>query len=614
MSKLLERAAIICEDLLPIIEKLDDQDAVSYGRLLCQRLHEYQAYVTVIGETSTGKSTLINGLFYRNLLPAKAKPTSGTVVQVKLTEEEKPEFYVVNKDASLDEIDQVIFEKIAELPEENTLRLLAYVNPTDSSFYGLNIFDTPGYNSLIVEHEEALKEFIPNSDLLVFACGYRTGFNQIDQDLFEVVRESIPNKDIPIILAINRVPPGTNISNGRIKEIIHNAEDSLHQKVNTVMVNEVDKKRDPGVRPNTMDLWHQVNTIIQDPSVQEVVDRSLLQLLQGFIDDSISSVDLMISYHSIKREDTVALQKQHSILKQAHLKSVNAVFSCSRRLKSLLPPSIDQAANNIERSIVYDIESSNKWLGKDDTYAWIQGHALPIGMKKEGRIIESLISIELDRLDEELEEIANTAIKEIKRSIQLKADTETEIFEKALKNLLQRSLAKYIGRSLSRLGGRGGLAAGAGNFAKMAVKRVGKLFGKKFPRPVYAKIGRIFNKKFIAKANVILMVAIEVIDFTVESHRWKGKLTKAVEKTLREWKTEIMNDMVNEVLPSIEKENLQGVDDIYLEDMQHIETILQMSNKEIDESISSLILVRENLVQSRESFIKLLSEGENNDR
>ncbi|MCB5259730.1 MAG: dynamin family protein, partial [Candidatus Cloacimonetes bacterium] len=450
MSKLLERAAIICEDLLPIIEKLDDQDAVSYGRLLCQRLHEYQAYVTVIGETSTGKSTLINGLFYRNLLPAKAKPTSGTVVQVKLTEEEKPEFYVVNKDASLDEIDQVIFEKIAELPDENTLRLLAYVNPTDSSFYGLNIFDTPGYNSLIVEHEEALKEFIPNSDLLVFACGYRTGFNQIDQDLFEVVRESIPNKDIPIILAINRVPPGTNISNGRIKEIIHNAEDSLHQKVNTVMVNEVDKKRDPGVRPNTMDLWHQVNTIIQDPSVQEVVDRSLLQLLQGFIDDSISSVDLMISYHSIKREDTVALQKQHSILKQAHLKSVNAVFSCSRRLKSLLPPSIDQAANNIERSIVYDIESSNKWLGKDDTYAWIQGHALPIGMKKEGRIIESLISIELDRLDEELEEIANTAIKEIKRSIQFKADTETEIFEKALKNLLQRSLAKYIGRSLSR--------------------------------------------------------------------------------------------------------------------------------------------------------------------
>ncbi|MDD3093985.1 MAG: dynamin family protein, partial [Clostridia bacterium] len=141
MSKLLERAAIICEDLLPIIEKLDDQDAVSYGRLLCQRLHEYQAYVTVIGETSTGKSTLINGLFYRNLLPAKAKPTSGTVVQVKLTEEEKPEFYVVNKDASLDEIDQVIFEKIAELPDENTLRLLAYVNPTDSSFYGLNIFD-----------------------------------------------------------------------------------------------------------------------------------------------------------------------------------------------------------------------------------------------------------------------------------------------------------------------------------------------------------------------------------------------------------------------------------------------------------------------------------------
>jgi len=614
VNKLLERAAMICEDLLPMIEKLDDLDTLAYGRLLCQRLHEYQAYVTVIGETSTGKSTLINGLFPRNLLPARAKPTSGTVVQVKLTERKTSEYYVVNKDASLNDIDEAIFQKMAETPDKNTLRLLAYVNSTDSSFYGLNIFDTPGYNSLIVEHEEALKEFIPNSDLLVFVCGYRTGFNQIDQDLFEVVRESIPEKDIPIILALNRVPPGTSMTNGRIKEIIRNAEDSLHQNVNVVMIDEADKKRNPGVRPNTMDLWHRVHSIIKDPSVQEGVNSSLMQLLQRFIDDLISSVDLMISLHSIKRQDSIALQKHHSILKQAYSKSVNAVYSCSRRLKSLLPPCIDQAAYNIEQSIVSDIESSNKWLGKDDAYAWVQGHAFPIGMKKEGRTVERLISIELDRLDEELEEIANTAIKEIKRSIQFKADTDTEIFEKALKNLLQRSIAKIIGRSLTKLGGRGGLAAGAGNFAKMAVSRIGKLLGVKFHRPVYDAIGRIFTKKFMAKANAILLVAIEVIDFTVESHRWKGKLTKAVEKTLSEWKTEIMNDMVNEVLPSIEKENLQGVDDIYLEEMQHIETILQMSNKEIDESISSLILVRDNLVQSRESFIKLLSEGENNDR
>lgn len=613
MNKILDRAAIICEDLLPKIEKIDDKDTLSYGRLLCQRLFDYQAYVTVIGETSTGKTTLINGLFPKNLLTPRAKPSSGTVVHFKLTDQNAPEYYVVNRDASLDQIDEVIFDRMAEHPDENTLRLFASVKPADSSLCGLNIFDTPGYNSLIVEHEEALKEFIPNSDLLVFVCGYRTGFNQIDQDLFEVVRECIPDKDIPIILAINRVSPGTNITNGRIREIIHNAEDSLHQKVNVVMIDEVDKKRNPGARPNTTDLWHLVNTMIQDPSVQEVVDNSLLRLLQEFVDDLISSVDLMISYHSIKRQDTAALQTQHSILKQAHSKSLNAVYSCSRRLKSLLPPSIDQAANNIERSIVNDIESSNKWLGKDDTYAWIQGHALPLGMKKEGRAIENLISNELDRLDEELEEIANTAIKEIKRSTELKTSTETEIFEKALKNLLQRSLAKYIGRSLSKLGGRGGLAAGAGNFAKIAVKRVGKLFGKKFPRPVYAKIGRIFNKKFIAKANIILMVAIEVIDFTVESHRWKGKLTKAVEKTLKDWKTEIMNDVINEVLPSIEKENLQGVDDIYLEDIQHIEAVLLLSSQEIDESISSLILIRDSITQSREDLTKLLSEGENND-
>jgi len=288
LNKILDRAAIFCEDLLPKIEKIDDKDTLSYGRLLCQRLHDYQAYVTVIGETSTGKTTLINGLFPKNLLTPRAKPSSGTVVHFKLTDQNAPEYYVVNRDASLDQIDEVIFDRMAEHPDENTLRLFASVKPADSSLCGLNIFDTPGYNSLIVEHEETLKEFIPNSDLLVFVCGYRTGFNQIDQDLFEVVRECIPDKDIPIILAINRVSPGTDITNGRIREIIHNAEDSLHQKVNVVMIDEVDKKRNPGVRPNTTGLWHLVNTMIQDPSVQEVVDNSLLRLLQEFVDDLLS--------------------------------------------------------------------------------------------------------------------------------------------------------------------------------------------------------------------------------------------------------------------------------------------------------------------------------------
>ena len=62
MNDLLNQVAAICVESLPEVEKLCDQDILAYGRLLCLRMTEFQAYVTVIGETSTGKSTLMNGL------------------------------------------------------------------------------------------------------------------------------------------------------------------------------------------------------------------------------------------------------------------------------------------------------------------------------------------------------------------------------------------------------------------------------------------------------------------------------------------------------------------------------------------------------------------------
>ena len=35
------------------------------------------------------------------------------------------------------------------------------------------IFDTPGYGSIVAEHEEVLKDFLPNSDFVVYTINYK---------------------------------------------------------------------------------------------------------------------------------------------------------------------------------------------------------------------------------------------------------------------------------------------------------------------------------------------------------------------------------------------------------------------------------------------------------
>ncbi len=609
MKNIMSHAAKICENILPEIEKFDDIELLTFARMLCLRLNNPQGYITVIGETSTGKSTLINGLFPRDILPARARPTSGTVVHVKLDNLTSPEFYVINKDATLEQVDESLFSEMAEKPDVNTLRLMLGINPVDSHLRSLNIFDTPGYNSLLEEHEESLREFIPNSDLLVFACCYRTGFNQVDQDLFELVKDTIPERDIPIILVINRVPEGTSKNDKRIQEIIRYAQDSLLQSVEILLVNEVDKKRNPELRPDIRELWNKVESKVNDADVQNENNKNLLKLLQEMLAEIISTIDIKISYIKMKSFNLDSLRKLHSIQIQAQSKSIDAVYFCTRRIRSLGQMNIEQAATSILKTLTEDINSSDKWLGKDDTYAWIQGHALPILVKKEGRNIEDMIQTELKILNNELEDIANTAVKEIKKSVIIKSNIEAELLKKSFKRLLQKTMGKYISQALTKLGGRGGIAAGAGNFTKIAVKNVGKIFKKKFSRSVYTKIGRIFNKKLVAKANILLMAAVEVIDFTVQANRWKGKLIKGVAEMLKKWEKEVIKELLDDVIPSIEKENIRDVESRYKEDIKNCENALNLDVETQKSEINALMQSKDRLVGSLNKLNKIIKEG-----
>lgn len=98
--------------------------------------------VVIVGEFNAGKSALINALLGERVLPEGATPTTSRVTLVKWGEQAA---------------EQVVDESFA---------IYTYPLPLLKE---LNIVDTPGTNAVIRQHERLTNEYVPRSDLVLFA-------------------------------------------------------------------------------------------------------------------------------------------------------------------------------------------------------------------------------------------------------------------------------------------------------------------------------------------------------------------------------------------------------------------------------------------------------------
>ena len=98
--------------------------------------------VVIVGEFNAGKSALVNALLGERVLPEGATPTTSRVTLVKWGEQAG---------------EQVVDESFA---------IYTYPLPLLKE---LNIVDTPGTNAVIRQHERLTNEYVPRSDLVLFA-------------------------------------------------------------------------------------------------------------------------------------------------------------------------------------------------------------------------------------------------------------------------------------------------------------------------------------------------------------------------------------------------------------------------------------------------------------
>lgn len=157
--------------------------------------HENQYYqIPFLGQFSAGKSSTINHILGRELLPAKVKETTAFVTYISYSQEEFA--ILVMEDGTNEEIP---LEKIKLLDndyvEKSNKKIQSLLVGVDCELLksGLTFVDTPGLNTIITYHIEITEQILKEAQYMVYVM--RGSWTEFDR--MEI--ESIESRNIPVI-------------------------------------------------------------------------------------------------------------------------------------------------------------------------------------------------------------------------------------------------------------------------------------------------------------------------------------------------------------------------------------------------------------------------------
>ena len=558
------------EDILPIIEKTNDPELQPMFDLLQERIDYPESFVTLLGETSSGKSSLINGLLNEQVLQVSSRPTTGTIVELYEYDEE-PEItpYALLKNARLRRLTKEQFRHESSQPSSDISRLRLNIPNMPQGLQGMRLFDTPGYGSIHKEHEEVLKEFIPNSDVIIYVVNYRVGIGENDAEFLHYI-EHFLQEDIRFFLVINRAPEPTGVKDVRVKEIVRYAQDLLHSNVKCFIVPSI---LGEGVKlPAAKELWAAVRQEVQSEQrkrqVEAVLQNYQIQLLQQA--EYYWQQHLVVA--KVSEEELEMLQQTIQQLQQKKEKATMLINETFDRLKRQMPKYFADARKKMNVNIKKEIQNANKWTSTEECTGYVETHLMPRYEKLERNQIMHYIERELTKLNEQLEELVNEAIVNFQTQIEIISSHFEPIVEGISRKVAHRATDGALKTFLARYGGRGGAGAGVANLAKKGLKYAGKLVGKTFSRDTHNALAS-FLKKIGATSTRNLSIAVSVfiegVFYVIEANRWQSRLIGDVEKGTEKWEQDTIEAVLKDLeeLRKVNHENMDENFDDYLKMM-----------------------------------------------
>ncbi len=545
-----------------LVYKIGDKSLVELSDFLGVRISSPDSYVVFLGETSSGKTTILNGLLGTDLLYTSVKPATGAITEICFNcDVEQTKFYAINKNATMEELTESVFHELSAKPDDALSRLRIECNVHFPINGNLRLFDTPGYGSLIEKHEEVLLNFIPESNIIVYVVAYKVGIQQDDMDFLNYAKNIISD-GTEFILVINRAPDNINNDDLRIDEIKSYISDYLHYSPKCFIVKNEYAEEGEYPLPKCDDLWSHIGNNISSEENQ----KRLLDSYVGYVYGLYQRCEYSILKKQVQLELSLDEIEQSKLIIEG-LNSTNLVIRNQLiiptfdKIIEALYPKIKSAKARIEKAVFAAIDDASK-LGMDEMMTYINQHLLPFETQSEMDDIKLYIEAELKALDRKIEDKLNRELAKIEKVIELHFNTATADMAKGFikrtgGKMLEQSLLNYF----KQFAGRGG--TGIANASKHLLKKVGDLFGKTFSRETHNKLASFLSKIGATSAKAVGMsvsVILEGAFMAYETLTWQNKLKKISKEGLEKWHDEVLELSIRD-LKELKEENIRLIDE-----------------------------------------------------
>lgn len=210
-----------------------------------KRLESEYFELVVVGEFSRGKSTFINAMLGRRILPSSKKPT--TTVISKITYGETPSYCLVYKDGEKKELDEKKFIKLTapkEVDRSNHDEWVSYLRQKEEIenidyavvSYPLNfckdnvvIIDTPGINDLNTKRVDITYRYLSKSDAVIMVLAANQVLTSSEMDF---LKERILNNQISDIFFVINFKD--QASEEEEDEVINFAKKNLNKVIDNI--------------------------------------------------------------------------------------------------------------------------------------------------------------------------------------------------------------------------------------------------------------------------------------------------------------------------------------------------------------------------------------------
>lgn len=263
------------------IQKMRDYETAVKKRL-------YEAFnMVVIGDFKRGKSTLVNAILGKNVVPTAVTPETVTINRISYAEIPRIEAVLKNGKKA-----RISSEELKRESLENIIRQLPstieYIDVRENAevLKEICVVDTPGVGDLLKEFDDQVADYLVNADAVLFVISARSPLSQTEQNFMgsAVIPQSF-SRVFVVINMIDSLETEENIE--KIKNLIKSRAQNISPHIYVYAVSALDEVcRKEGLRR-------------PEPELNEYLERSFAEFAAALKQDILEQKEIIKSTRAV---------------------------------------------------------------------------------------------------------------------------------------------------------------------------------------------------------------------------------------------------------------------------------------------------------------------------